>query len=89
MKTCFVLLVSFLLSCCIHAQDPLFVQSHSNIMYLNPAFTGAYINPVINMSYRNQWPASSANFKTLFCILSSVRECTAWWCWILLSLRQC
>ncbi len=46
------------------AQDPLFSQYHSNALYLNPAFAGAFINPTITTSYRDQWPALSEGYKT-------------------------
>ena len=64
MKAAFLLSLAFLHVMYVHAQDPLFVQTHSNAIYLNPALTGCFINPVISVSYRNQWPDASGGFKT-------------------------
>jgi type IX secretion system PorP/SprF family membrane protein len=63
-KACLCLSISFLLSSYIHAQDPQFVQSHSNAIYLNPALTGCFISPVISESYRSQWPNPTSTYKT-------------------------
>jgi type IX secretion system PorP/SprF family membrane protein len=46
------------------AQDPQFVQTHSNALYLNPALTGCFISPVISQSYRIQWPKLNGTYNT-------------------------
>lgn len=65
MKASFYLTLIIFIAENSYAQDPLFVQSHSNAIYLNPALTGCFINPVISAGYRNQWPeTSSGGFRT-------------------------
>ncbi|MFP5470833.1 MAG: PorP/SprF family type IX secretion system membrane protein [Bacteroidia bacterium] len=44
--------------------DPEFTQYYANPIYLNPAFAGSEICPVIHINYRNQWPGLAANFTT-------------------------
>lgn len=44
--------------------DPEFTQYYANPIYLNPAFAGSEICPVVHINYRNQWPGLAANFTT-------------------------
>lgn len=44
--------------------DPEFTQYYANPIYLNPAFAGSEICPVIHINYRNQWPGLAANYTT-------------------------
>jgi type IX secretion system PorP/SprF family membrane protein len=46
------------------SQDPQFSQFYANPLYLNPALAGGALAPRATISYRNQWPALSANFVT-------------------------
>lgn len=45
------------------AQDPTFTQYYSSGLQMNPAFAGAYANPVFNFLYRSHWPSVSRNFN--------------------------
>lgn len=45
-------------------QDTQYSQYYSNPLYLNPAFAGNNVCPVLRMNYRNQWPGVDGNYKT-------------------------
>ncbi len=45
------------------AQDPQYSQFYSNLLMLNPAFTGSGIGPRIAMNYRSQWVGIAGNYK--------------------------
>ncbi len=58
MKLRFVYLLTvlgLLSSSSLQAQDPQYSQFYSNLVMLNPAFTGSGIGPRIAMNYRAQW----------------------------------
>ena len=59
-----VLLVLFIGSLTLKAQDPHFSQIFTPSMYLNPALTGSLNGWVANTQYRNQWPEIEGNYIT-------------------------
>jgi len=59
-----VLLIVFVGSNNVQAQDPQFTQFYANPIYLNPAFAGSNGCPRFAMNYRNQWPSLSGNYVT-------------------------
>ncbi len=60
----FLLILSFVFFENCFAQDPQFVQSHSNAIYLNPALTGCFISPVLSEGLRLQWPNLTGSYNT-------------------------
>lgn len=46
------------------AQDAIFSQFYSNPLYLNPAFTGTFAVPRINLQYRDQWHGLNKAYVT-------------------------
>ncbi len=48
------------------AQDPAFSLPLSAPAHLNPALTGLQGHSNVRLSYRNQWPALSANYQTMY-----------------------
>jgi type IX secretion system PorP/SprF family membrane protein len=63
MKTFYTIL---LILCCelVYAQDPLFSQSYTNRMYLNPAFVGNDNGYRGTIGHREQWIAVPSRFST-------------------------
>lgn len=47
------------------AQDPVFNQTDNSRNYLNPAYISTVKSFAADVSYRNQWPELSGNYKTL------------------------
>jgi type IX secretion system PorP/SprF family membrane protein len=63
-RVCFFAFCYFLLIINSDAQDVPYSQYYSNLVYLNPAFSGTRAENRVNMFYRNQWPQSDAGFQT-------------------------
>ena len=59
-----IIVLLFLFSGRLQAQDPQFSQFYAAPVYLNPALTGSTELTRVGMNYRNQWPAIDANFVT-------------------------
>lgn len=59
-----VLLLSFIFSNELSAQDPIFTQFYANPLYLNPAFAGTARCPRVNLNFRNQWPGVQGTYVT-------------------------
>lgn len=57
-------LLGFLCSGDVFAQDPIFTQFYANPLYLNPAFAGSARCPRVNLNYRNQWPGIQGTYVT-------------------------
>jgi len=62
-KYLFLLLIFFSCSS-IYAQDAPMSQFYSNLVILNPAFTGTTKSDRVNLFYRNQWINTSAGFHS-------------------------
>ncbi len=45
-------------------QDTQYSQFYSNPLYLNPAFAGNNVCPVVRVNFRNQWSGINGNYKT-------------------------
>ena len=63
-KKYYLLLLFFLSSSIIFAQDAPMSQFYSNLVVLNPAFTGTPKSDRVNLFYRNQWINTSAGFHS-------------------------
>ena len=59
-----VLVMVWMASGTVSAQDPQFSQFYAAPLYLNPAFAGATQQARVGVNYRNQWPSIDANFVT-------------------------
>lgn len=46
------------------SQDPIFSQFYTNYLQLNPALTGNTYSPLVQVSYRNQWPGLGNVYNT-------------------------
>jgi type IX secretion system PorP/SprF family membrane protein len=46
------------------SQDPQFSRVYSNALYIAPSFAGSTGHNRVALSYRNQWPAIGAGYKT-------------------------
>lgn len=62
-KIYFSLLLVFMLQT-INGQDPVFTQYYAAPVKNNPAFTGLTEAPLVNLNYRNQWPAFDKAYVT-------------------------
>ncbi|MBF25063.1 MAG: hypothetical protein CMP49_00890 [Flavobacteriales bacterium] len=60
----FFIILLFISSLRVTAQDPHFSQFYANPMYLNPAYTGINFCPTWVVNYRNQWPALPGDYVT-------------------------
>lgn len=58
------MMVSFISSISVFAQDPQYSQYYAAPLYLNPAMAGAELTGRIGFNYRNQWPSIDAKFTT-------------------------
>lgn len=47
-----------------NAQDPVFSQYYNAPLTINPAFAGLSDNPLVSLTYRNQWPNFGSVYKT-------------------------
>lgn len=59
-----LLILLFLLSGRVLAQDMHFTQFYASPLYLNPAFTGADVCSRVSATYRNQWPGISKAYSS-------------------------
>ncbi|MCT4604421.1 MAG: type IX secretion system membrane protein PorP/SprF [Marinifilum sp.] len=58
------IIILFVFSHFVKAQDIEFSQFYANRLYLNPALAGSEFAPVASVSYRNQWPQNNKAFVT-------------------------
>ena len=56
LKVFIIVFLAFHLSMKCHAQDPVFSQFYTNLLYLNPAYAGEDEYAHVFLGYRNQWP---------------------------------
>lgn len=61
-----LLLIYFLFTGSVQAQDPFFSQFFTSRMYLNPGFAGATESINGSVSYRSQWSPSDNRYETIY-----------------------
>ena len=59
-----IVLILFFITTLFYAQDPIFYNTNSSLLFLNPSYAGSNGGFRLQNNYRNQWPNLSGNYIT-------------------------